>query len=369
MATTFPTTLQDLDPTRGTDNDPLSAPNHVTHHLTEDDTIEALQAKVGIDNSAVTTSLDYKLKSTSSSNPGHKHTLADGATNVTASATELNYSSGVTSAIQTQLDAKQLRSTLTAKGDLYVATASNTVARQAVGTDNFILTADSTQTNGIKWAASGATQLKSSFTAGETISGATLPVPVFLDNSTNEIMACDANVQTKLEFMGFANTDGTDGNSIDVVYAGKVAGFSGLTVGERYYVQDSVGTIGATMGTYEVYVGVAISTTEILIDCGHNSAMQYMGTAGESSGTITSPAGARMAVITCSVVANAGDGSSNAGSFTLMAKGATSGSSTSKGGAAAVVGTSASWSGTTITVTYSGAAALVSSSATAYFYR
>lgn len=67
--------------------------------------------------------------------------------------TELGYVSGVTSAIQTQLDAKQLRSTLTTKGDIYVATASNTVTRQAVGTDGHVLTADSVQSSGIKWAA------------------------------------------------------------------------------------------------------------------------------------------------------------------------------------------------------------------------
>lgn len=76
MSTTFPTSLQDLDATRGTSGQPLSSPNHITHHTTEDDTIEALQAKVGVDNSAVTTSLDYKLKSTSSVDPGHKHTTA-----------------------------------------------------------------------------------------------------------------------------------------------------------------------------------------------------------------------------------------------------------------------------------------------------
>ncbi len=46
----------------------------------------------------------------------------------------------------------QQRSTLTTKGDLYVATASATVARQAVGTNGQVLTADSTQTNGLKWA-------------------------------------------------------------------------------------------------------------------------------------------------------------------------------------------------------------------------
>lgn len=36
----------------------------------------SLEAKVGIDSSAVTTSLDYLVKSASSSNPGHKHTVA-----------------------------------------------------------------------------------------------------------------------------------------------------------------------------------------------------------------------------------------------------------------------------------------------------
>jgi len=38
------------------------------------------------------------------------------------------------------------------KGDLIVATANNTVTRQGIGTDGQVLTADSTQTTGIKWA-------------------------------------------------------------------------------------------------------------------------------------------------------------------------------------------------------------------------
>lgn len=43
--------------------------------------------------------------------------------------------------------------TLTAKGDMYVATSSGVVTRLAVGTNGHVLTADSTQTKGIKWAA------------------------------------------------------------------------------------------------------------------------------------------------------------------------------------------------------------------------
>jgi hypothetical protein len=46
----------------------------------------------------------------------------------------------------------QQKSDLTAKGDLYVATASATIARQGVGTNGQVLTADSAVTNGLKWA-------------------------------------------------------------------------------------------------------------------------------------------------------------------------------------------------------------------------
>lgn len=52
--------------------------------------------------------------------------------------------SRITGAVQSSL--------VDAKGDLLVATADNTVARLAVGTDTRVLTADSSQTSGLRWA-------------------------------------------------------------------------------------------------------------------------------------------------------------------------------------------------------------------------
>jgi len=67
----FPTSLDSLTNPASTDG--LNSPDHATQHATANDILEALEAKVGVDSSAVATSLDYLVKSSSSTNPGHKH--------------------------------------------------------------------------------------------------------------------------------------------------------------------------------------------------------------------------------------------------------------------------------------------------------
>ena len=90
--------------------------------------------------------------------------LANAGTALTSvSATELGYLDGVTSAIQTQIDSKigsasAINPTIVdAKGDIIAATAADTVARLAVGSNDQVLTADSSTATGLKWAASGLT--------------------------------------------------------------------------------------------------------------------------------------------------------------------------------------------------------------------
>ena len=59
MATNFPTSLDTL--TNPTSSDSLSSPSHSAQHANVNDAVEALEAKVGVDGSAITTSLDYKV--------------------------------------------------------------------------------------------------------------------------------------------------------------------------------------------------------------------------------------------------------------------------------------------------------------------
>ena len=102
----------------------------------------------------------------------------------TVSATEIGYLDGVTSAIQTQIDSKigsasAISPTLIdAKGDLIVGSAADTAARLAVGTNDYVLTADSAATNGVKWAAAssgGFTQLGTTTLSGTSYTFSAIP--------------------------------------------------------------------------------------------------------------------------------------------------------------------------------------------------
>lgn len=134
-------------------------------------------------------------------------------------------------------------------------------------------------------------------TAGATINGATLPVPVYQSKADNEFYACDANDTNAMKFIGFAISNGTDGNNIDIQFNGVVSGFTGLSEGEKYYVQDTVGTIGTTIGTYEILVGIAISETELLIQRGRRRAAGNTGSLGTASGSTVVTCGFRPSVV------------------------------------------------------------------------
>lgn len=208
--------------------------------------------------------------------------------------------------------------------------------------------------------------------AGETINGATLPVALYMDDADNEVKACDADDQTKLEFIGFGISNAVDGGAITYQHHGIVDGFSSLDIGKPYYVQDDK-TIGPNIGTFEVRVGIAVSATQILILPGE---FEFMGTAAISANNfagsgspssitdpVTVPTETRMFLINVT-----GTNKTNSVDHDLQVelnvtkKGKTSASiagTTNEGGAGTFgIIVSASLSGTTMTMVASGPAAV-----------
>lgn len=87
MSINFPTSLDALsNPASG---DTLSAVPHATQHANANDAIEALEAKVGADGSAVTTSHDYKLSGVTGSDKAVSKTGTETLTNKTLTAPKI----------------------------------------------------------------------------------------------------------------------------------------------------------------------------------------------------------------------------------------------------------------------------------------
>ena len=113
MPTNFPASLDTLTNPTSTDAMNSATVPHATQHANLNDAVEALEAKVGVNSSAVTTSLDYKI------------------TNDVILKTFLN-----------------------AKGDLISATADNTPAILTYSAVNGqVLTVDTSTATGLKWSA------------------------------------------------------------------------------------------------------------------------------------------------------------------------------------------------------------------------
>jgi hypothetical protein len=66
------------------------------------------------------------------------------------------FGQAVDTQMKTNADAATQKATLTTKGDIYAATGASTPARLGVGTNDQVLTADSTAATGMKWATSAA---------------------------------------------------------------------------------------------------------------------------------------------------------------------------------------------------------------------
>ena len=85
-----------------------------------------------------------------------------------------------------------------------------------------------------------------------------------IDGTVGQLVKAYATTSYLTPTIGFIISTTTAGNTGTVQYAGITSGFSGLTAGNRQYLTDA-GGVSTTPGTVTRLLGVATSSTEILI--------------------------------------------------------------------------------------------------------
>jgi hypothetical protein len=160
-------------------------------------------------------------------------------------------------------------SPLTTKGDLY--TFSTTDARLAVGANDTVLTADSSEATGLKWAAasSGGMTLIST----TTLSGASTTITVAANTYVNLVLIIKSiesagDVEAYFQLDGF--TGGTDYTPLNIIrnpngpaFESRVTGTNGVMLSSEDF--EGLGTNNNYVGYCTIYD--ANSTIAKLVDC------------------------------------------------------------------------------------------------------
>lgn len=121
-------------------------------------------------------------------------------------------------------------------------------------------------------------------TAGEALS---VRDAVYISSSDGKAYKCDADDATKVRFAGFAQEAAALNAAVNVICYGPATGFSGLTIGARYFVSGTAGSITATAPAIVRVVGIAVSASVILIDrprMRKNGVSNYSGTTAITCG-------------------------------------------------------------------------------------
>jgi hypothetical protein len=143
-------------------------------------------------------------------------------------------------------------SIVTTKGDVLAASASGVVARVALGTNGYVLTADSTQTAGIKWAAVAAEIPSQTGNGGEylTTDGSTLswsPINIAINPKTDNYTLIASDAGKLITMTSSSNKTITVPNGIFAV--GQQIAIAGLGTGVVTIDSDGTSVLYATPGT------------------------------------------------------------------------------------------------------------------------
>ncbi len=82
---------------------------------------------------------------------------------------------------------------------------------------------------------------------------------------SGRVFKASASNSTSARTLGFTLASAVQGDTVTIVVTGSMGGFTGLVPGTQYYLSNTAGSYAATAGTVSQKVGLAISTTEMVI--------------------------------------------------------------------------------------------------------
>lgn len=297
----YPTSIQTaVDPTA---TDQVATFDHAGLEKFQNDSIDALKAKVGVDSSAVTTSHDYKLSEVVSGDKSVGKTATQTLSGKTLTAPKI--ATGGFIADENGNEQIKFATTASAVNEVLVTNAAtgNAPAMEASGSDsNIDLSLKGKGTGKVKFGTANIKLPNSDGTSGQVLmtdgagvlsfgaaassnvitvtAGENLTVndAVFVADGTETGPTLTAGrvYRTSADdnahqgsyyknFIGFVTATVTSGNPAIIQMNGVVTTFSGLTVGKIYFMSDTLGAIATTQGTRNKKVGISASATQLVI--------------------------------------------------------------------------------------------------------
>lgn len=272
MSTNFPGSLDTLTNPQSTDS--VATVSHAAQHANANDAIEALQAKVGADNSAVTTSHDYKLSAVTGSDKAASKATTDAHSartdnphSVTASQVGLGNVDNTSDATKNAAVATFTNKTIDADDNTISELETDNFKADVIDTDVDLTANSDTRIPSQKavrtYVEANGGQLSYSYVAQDDIDGSATPAAVFYNGT---LISPDADVAVLAKFLGF-----TDGQNTFDPSTFLNSTYKDANSGSSFSISVNAGTnrvlfvyinVGTTVPTGVTYGGVALTKAD-----------------------------------------------------------------------------------------------------------